>query len=279
MSSDDVGTDSKHDVDKDTENNSPRGPCPLDKALGGLEVSVVADFSSISGVFADGVVPASVPTKEIEEGDCVLWRRRNPSCNPSCGSNETCDFDGKCVPYPLQQDAGVITINGLSDPVSIGPLAPTNSYSKVDVTHPAFEPGDLIEMTTTDGYFGVLNMWGVGVEPLVDQELFWTIESGQPLTVTWKAPAMDTGSQIRLYLNIDQHGNTPLTMICDFPDTGYAEISASLIAALITTGVSGKPSGRLTRRTVDSVDVAEGCVEFRIASTLKANVQVAESGQ
>ena len=211
----------------------------------------------------------------MEQGDCVLWRRRNPTCDPPCESGETCDFDGACVPYPTQKDAGIITINGLSEPVSVEPMAPTNSYAKVNMSHPAFEPGAAIEMISTAGYFGVLNMQGVGVEPLLDPPLDWTMTSGQPLDVTWTAPSSDTGSQIHLSLNIDQHGQSPLTLVCDFPDTGAAVVPLSLVDALINAGVSGNPSGRLTRRTVDSTDVPDGCVEFRITSSVKANVQVA----
>jgi hypothetical protein len=272
-------TNASDDIATDSEQAELRGSCSLDKALGALEISVAEDYSSISGAFADSVAPATVPTLELEEGDCILWRRVNPYCNPSCESGKTCDFDGNCIPSPLQQDAGVITIDGLSDPVSIEPLAPTNSYFTAEISHPAFEPGDPIEMTTTDGYFGILNMRGVGVEPLIDSDLIWTIEVGQPLNVTWQAPAEDTGSRISLYLNIDLHGQSPLTMICDFPDTGHAVVSASLIDKLMNTGISGKPSGRLTRRTVDSLDVAEGCVEFLITSSLKATVQVVNVAQ
>jgi hypothetical protein len=68
-------------------------------------------------------------------------------------------------------------------------------------------------------------------------------------------------------------------MICDFPDSGDAVVSASLIDKLMNTGIFGKPSGRLTRRTVDSLDVAEGCVEFLITSSLKATVQVVNVAQ
>ncbi len=266
-------------TDPDTDNGALRGPCPPDRALGGLEISAAADFSLIDGKFSDGVVPASVLTRELEAGDCALWRGENPTCSPACLSGETCDFNGQCIPYPVQQDAGVITISGLSEPVSLEPLPPGNTYSKVDLTHPAFAPGAPIEMTSTDGYFGVLSLRGTGVAPLVNQDLEWAIAPGQPLAVTWEAPAMDTGSRIQLYMNIDQHGHTPLTLICEFPDTGQAEVPTSLIDALIATGTSGRPSGRLTRRTVDSVDVADGCVEFRITSALSATVRVMEAGQ
>jgi hypothetical protein len=275
--SDDMNT--SDDTATDSEQAELRGPCPVDKALGALEINVSKDFSSANGTFSDSVAPAEVPALEMEEGDCILWRRVNPFCDPSCESGKTCDFNGNCIPSPIQQDAGVITIDGLSDPVSIEPLPPGNNYFTSDITHPAFGPGDPIEMTTTDGYFGVLNMQGVGVEPLVDSKPVWTIEPGQPLNVTWQAPAEDIGSRINLSLNIDLHGQSPLTMICDFPDTGQAVISAALIDKLINTGISGNPSGSLTRRTVDSLDVAGGCVEFLITSRLKADVQVLNVAQ
>ncbi len=252
------------------------GACPAEAYLGGLEVSVATDYSTIGGAIADGVTPASIPLREEEEGDCALWVKQNPNCVPSCEPGSTCDFNGTCIPYPVQQDAGEITFRGLSEPITLEPLSPTNSYSRVDIAHPAFEPGDPIEMSTTDGYFGELKLHGFGVDPLVDPELKWVVESGEPLRITWAAPTTENRSRIYLSLNIDQHGNSPLTLSCEAPDTGEVTISSALVDALIHSGVSGKPSGRITRRTVDSVVVDDGCIEFRVSSSLKADVELSD---
>lgn len=254
------------------------GPCPPGEALGALEINVVSAFSAISGTFADSIVPSAVAVLEMEEEYCSLWRRPNPECIPPCGSGQTCDFDGNCVPYPVQQDAGVISIRGLSEPVSLSPMAPTNSYSKVDISHPAFTAGDAITMTSTDGYFGILRMKGTGVDQLVSSDMVWPITRGKSLNVAWDAPTVETGAKIQLRLNINQHGASPLTLICDFPDTGSAQVSTLLMDTFINTGVSGIPNGRLVRWTVDSMEVEKGCVEFRISSSLNADVQLAIDG-
>jgi hypothetical protein len=272
----DSETASEGDDDTSSEDTELHGACPAEAYLGGLEVSVATDYSTISGAIADGVNPASIPQLEEKDGDCALWIKQNPNCVPSCGSGSTCDFDGTCIPYPVQQDAGEITFTGLSEPVTLEPLSPTNSYSRVDIAHPAFEPGEPIEMFTTDGYFGELKLHGFGVDPLVDAELEWTIVSGEPLRITWTAPTTETRSRIYLSLNIDQHGNSPLTLSCEVPDTGEVTISSALVDALIHSGVSGKPSGRITRRTVDSVMVDDGCIEFRVSSSLKTDVELSD---
>ncbi len=269
-STDDLATDSQ----SDDEGPKLRGPCPPDSAVGALEVAVAESFSSVSGAFSNGVVPSSVPTLEHEAGECTLFRRRNPICDTTCESGQTCDFDGSCVPYPKQQDAGVITLSGLSEPVAVLPMAPTNSYSKVDVAHPAFESGDPIAMTSTNGYFGVMTLHGVGVASLIDSPQHWTVAPGYPLDLAWNAPPLESAAHIHFSLNIDQHGGSPLTLVCDFSDNGTAVIPAELIDRLINNGISGKPNGRLTRQTVDSQAVADGCVEFRVTSSVKADVEM-----
>ena len=215
-------------------------------------------------------------TVEEEAGECTLLRRSNPQCDPACNSGETCDFDGACIPYPEQQDVGTITVTGLAEPVSLEALAPTNSYFDSTVAHPAFSPGDPIHVITTDGYFGVIDLYGVGVEPLVATGLTWTLSAEEPLSITWPAPEEDTGSRMKLLLNIDQHGSSPLTLSCDFPDTGEAQVPAALIDALLDAGASGMPNGRLTRRTVDSMDVEGGCVELLVTSALQVDVTQVE---
>ena len=79
---------------------------------------------------------------------------------------------------------------------------------------------------------------------------------------------------VRVDVNIDQHGNSPVVLQCDFPDTGSAVISAALVDALLTSGVSGYPNGRISRRTVDSAPVGDGCMEFIVASPRGPDVRV-----
>ena len=110
----DVDTDTDADTDTDTgtfEVPDPvgdpatvplAGECPLASRYGNFEVDVYEDYSLVSGSVADGVNPVTVLELLDEEGDCKLLRRNNPFCDPPCGAGDVCDFDGSCIPFPLQ---------------------------------------------------------------------------------------------------------------------------------------------------------------------------------
>jgi hypothetical protein len=92
--------------------------------------------------------------------------------------------------------------------------------------------------------------------------------------VTWDAPAADARTRALLRLSIDQHGTTPVTLVCDFADTGVGEIPQTVIDELVAAGISGFPNGTLTRRTVDRQEVSDGCMEFQVALPVQQDVRV-----
>ena len=49
---------------------------------------------------------------------------------------------------------------------------------------------------------------------------------------------------------------------------------ASVVQQLVEVGVSGFPSGVLTRRTADKADAGEGCTDFAISSRREVAVDV-----
>jgi hypothetical protein len=51
-------------------------------------------------------------------------------------------------------------------------------------------------------------------------------------------------------------------------------VPAAVVDALIAAGVSGFPSGSLTRGTVDCVQFEQGCVDFSVASYTPVEVSV-----
>ena len=114
----------------------------------------------------------------------------------------------------------------------------------------------------------------MGLEPLEASEGVWTIYSSTDLPLTWDAPSDSARSAVHVRLTIDQHGITPVQLQCDFEDTGYAAIPGALLDQLIGFGVSGIPTATLTRRTVDSVEVAGGCVDFSVAWNDRPEVDV-----
>lgn len=253
-----------------------RGACPLATRLGGFKVEAneSVGYTAIDGIVRDGVVPSQVPLEALVEGDCKLLRRRRLVCDPACESDQTCGFDETCIPMPLGQDMGVATFRGLVKLVTIGPIQPGNTYFYSRLMHPGFTAGEVVQLTTTPGFMGALELYGVGVSQVVPTEETWVITEGQPLVIHWTPPPAGARSRLYLEINIDQHGITPLNLVCDLEDTGEGTISQALIDAFVQAGVTGFPSGKVTRRTADTTTTDEGCVEFFVTSVRQTAVEV-----
>lgn len=248
------------------------GACPLADKVGVFEIAHREMYSAITGQVADGVVPVTVLQPEESAGDCQLWRRVNPFCDPACDTGFVCNHSGACVPYPANQSAGTVTITGLVDPVSLEPNSAT-AYQKTDVSHPPFEAGAPILLSAEGDAVAGFELDGVGVTVLSGIDKAWQVHAGEPLALTW-TPGLGH-ARVLTTLNVDQHGNAPVTMYCDFEDTGAGSMPASLIDALIAQGLSGAASGHVFRRTVDSVEIAPGaCVELTVFSHVQTQPQV-----
>ncbi|MCG8420344.1 MAG: hypothetical protein MJE77_20620 [Proteobacteria bacterium] len=252
-----------------------RGPCQLDQRLGAFTVAAHDSFSAIDGKVANGVVPITILETLHTAGQCRLLRRNNPFCDPACESGTTCDFSGRCIPFPQRQNVGVVTITGLKEPVEMRPLEPGNDYVETKLAHPAFDDGALIRLTSTAGSYGKLAMHGIGGGVLAMAGDRWPLERGRDLAVAWSAPTAGARTRAFLELTIDQHGNSPVALHCDFDDTGSGTVSADVIDRLFDAGVSGFPNGSLTRRTVDSMAVDDGCVELVVSRPRSHQVRVA----
>lgn len=296
----DTDTDVDSDVDADTDTDTETGghstpfeipepvgdpatiplagECPLANRYGSFSVDVYEDYSLVSGAVANGVNPVTVLELMAEEGGCQLLRRNNPFCDPPCDAGDVCDFSGSCIPFPTNQDIGTVTVGGLEDRVVMRPIAPGNQYFDTSVPHPVFQPGNLIELRTWDNTFGSsdVTLHGVGVAPIDvgGPKTTWTIFDNQPLTITWNAPGGSLQSRIWVKLNIDQHGTTPVTMYCDLPDTGTADLPASLLHTLINYGVTGFPNATISRRTVDSAAIESGCMQLTVQSPTSPQIRV-----
>jgi hypothetical protein len=264
------------DPEGDAETVELAGTCDLADRYGGFLVGVFVDegYSVVDGSVADGVVPITVFEQVAEEGDCLLLKRNNPYCHPSCEGDETCDFDGNCIPYPVDQDMGTVTIAGLANAVTMEPLSPGYTYFDTSLPHPCFEAGDLIELKTSKGTWAPVTLHGVGVTLLEPEDAVWNVYESTDLTLFWDAPTSEVRSHVWLQLNIDQHGASPINVSCEFDDDGEGVVPATLIDALLSAGVTGFPSGSLTRRTVDSATVGDGCMEFIVSSLRTGEVDV-----
>jgi len=270
---DDTAQDSTH-PDSDTPDASEvtlAGACALDVDYGGFTVS----DDGVQGVVADGVVPISVLEAIATDGDCQLMRRNNPYCHPACDPGFTCDFDGECLPYPVNQDLGIVSIDGLASPVTLEPVFPGNTYYDTSLPAPPFEAGALVTLRMPEGVYGPATLYGVGVETIAPLDDEWVVEAGVDMQVRWEPPTGDVHrGEIALRVNIDQHGTTPGTLWCSFEDDGEGTVPAGILATLVQTGVTGFPSGSLARLTQDHTAAAAGCMDFAVSSSATVRVDV-----
>ena len=213
---------------------------------------------------ADGVVPITVLETIGEGGGCLLLRRNNPFCDPPCQPGTTCDFDGACIPYPNNHNIGTVSVTGLVQPVSIEPVMPTFDYYDTTLMHPAFAPGAAIVLKTTGGDYAGFTLRGAGLAMIEPTSAELVMKKGQPLAIGW-TPGPGTGAgQVRVELLIDQHGNTPVRVVCEGEDTGMLAVPAEIVTELIGFGISGFPSAQYYRQTVDSLELEPGCVDFTV---------------
>lgn len=253
-----------------------RGACPQETRVGGFELALEAEYTAFSGSVADGVVPITVLEPVGEGGGCTLLRRNNPFCDPPCQPGTTCDFDGACIPYPTNHSVGTLTLAGLAQgEVTVKPVMPTFDYFSTMLEHPAFAAGAAIELAASGGDYPAFTLRGEGVAMIEPGADALEMRDGEPLTVAWGAGAGAGAGEVRVELNIDQHGNTPVRLVCEAEDTGSLTIPAALISQLIGFGISGFPSVQYYRQTVDSVELPPGCVEFAVRSHRQTLLSVA----
>ncbi|GDX79677.1 hypothetical protein LBMAG42_14880 [Deltaproteobacteria bacterium] len=252
------------------------GECAMDVDFGGFTVTDNGETTDVAGKVADGVVPIAVLEPIATEGDCQVLRQNNPHCEPTCDPGQTCDFDGLCVPYPINQDLGTVTITGLVDAVTMEPAFPGNTYyNSTALPHPAITADVAVRLGMPAGAYGPAELFGVGFESLVVSDAGWSITEGADLVVGWAAPkSAAPRSEVVLSVSIDQHGVSPSSLRCVFADTGSGTVPAAAITALVGAGVTGFPNGALERRTVDKAVAGAGCFDFALRSPRTVQVDV-----
>ncbi len=255
------------------EDDELNGECALVDRVGLFSVVHEPDYSAVDGEISNGVIPTAVLEETVAEGGCRLLKRENPFCDPPCSAGEVCTQEGTCIAYPERQDTGTITVEGLDVDVVMEPRA-DKRYFETELPQPAFSPGGIIRLTSTGGEVGPLSLSGRGFAPIELDGDMWTIAEGQSTTVNW---VPEPGGEAKFYLsiNIDQHGNSPSTLVCEVEDTGSLVVPAAIIDALLESGTSGFPMGHAYRRTVDSVDAGAGCIEFQVRSHVSVELSVA----
>lgn len=254
------------------------GACEVEQRVGGfvLMIDQPGARSSLDGVVKNGADPAGIPELLSEAGDCRLQRRRHLSCDPICPSGQTCGVDETCVPMPRGQSLETVLVAGLTGGSSrLEPVQPGFKYFDTTLPHPPCAPGDVVRLRTTEGFVGPAELYGLGVEPLVLTTPTWLLERDTALTITWEPGTADARVGITAELSVDQHGATPVRLVCDPPDSGELVVEATVVNAILDAGVSGFPNGRIARRTLDSVRGDFGCVDFVVSSPVTPAVRVA----
>jgi hypothetical protein len=269
---------------------APRGGCDVSTRVGRFSIEKQIDFGVVQGQVSDGVVPSTIPSvaldvtfddaadeaaeEPLNPGRCRLLERRNLACLPACVSGETCGESGSCVPYPRQVSVGDVGITGLTRPTSMTPQIPGNTYFAPGADNPPFAVGSEVVLSAagTEAASG-FQLFGLGSEPLA-QAPSWVLTERADLRLEWAAPTSAVATSVLVELTIDQHGSSPLSLSCEFRDTGSARVPADIVDRLLGAGISGFPNGKLTRRTADHVQFGAGCVELSVGSPLAASVSV-----
>lgn len=280
---DQMVSDNDASNDSDTSGNNGAitldGECPADKKLStGFKASMGTEYSVVEGKVTNGVIPSTVTEVSSSAGDCKLLLKKNPHCDPACDpTTEVCSLDEECVDMPRNQDLGTVTITGMKKKISMEPRGSGKNYFDSDsLPYPLFDEGDEIRLKTTGGEYKEINLEGYGVTRLESDDSLWLINKEKDLTITWHKPQKEL-SEVVLRLKIDQHGTSPLELKCVFEDTGEGVVPASLIDTMLNSGISGYPNGKIIRRTVDSMDISDGCVEFQVTSEKPVDVRVSGS--
>jgi hypothetical protein len=244
--------------------------------VGGFRIQLAAAYTGVTGSVRNGAVPADVPEVVAEEGSCRVLEQRILFCDPACGAGETCGEDGTCIPYPTNQQVGVVAVTGLNGSLNMEPN-PTGSYTNPAMPalpHPGFDEGAAIELTAEGGALEPFTLHGEGVAALSVAEEPLIAAMGQPLTLTWDAGAASDAVRLAVKIEFNRHGGTPSWIECDMDDTGSFEVPASIVDALLGLEISGWPTVTFTRRSVDSVNLSVGCVELQVFSQVVRELEI-----
>lgn len=256
-------------------------PCSDATGVGSFVVRAVEEDGTdrpprihVSGSVRDGVVPMDVWEPLAEAGDCRLMVGPSFFCDPICGSSEACAAGGSCIAYPRSRSVGDVQIAGLAAEVSMSPSA-SNYYEPLAVVpYPGFGEGADIQLDAQGGDYAAFTLFGQGVRALslADGEI--TVAREQPVNLRWAAQDAPGSARIHVELDVAHHGGTLARIECEAADTGALDVPAALVTQLLDRGVAGFPAVLVSRRTVDSIAIAPGCVEFVVSSEVARQVTV-----
>jgi hypothetical protein len=252
--------------------------CDLEARVGAFNVQLAEEFTSVFGSVRSGVVPGDVPEVSNEQAGCRLYTRRDLFCNPSCGSSMTCGADMTCIAFPVKQDLGAVTVDGLAAALSMLPNT-VNDYTNPAMPalpHPGFSEGAEIVLRAAGGAYAPFELRGRGVSAMTISGDPIVVRPGEPLNIAWQPPVNPSSAQrVLLKLELNNHGSTPARLECTVEDTGSFAVPAEILSELIAIEVSGWPTLTIRRTTADSASIEPGCVEFNVMSEQALSIEVA----
>ena len=237
--------------------------------------------TTILGRVSDGATPALTYSKQTAaDGACQLLVPVSPFCATPCGSG-ACVADGVCQAYPMVQNLGDASVDGINCGGATTGVALKNTSgnyqlpSGVSCMYPGLAEGDTVRLTTTGADLPAFNVTTVGIAPLALTNASLPLAAGQALTLTWKAASNPKASRIHVKLDISHHGGSRGAVTCDSDDTGSVTISGDLMTKLLALGVAGYPTVIVTRTSTGTASLTKGHVELRVSSEVETPVQIA----
>ncbi len=269
---DDAGVGPEADAGPGHEPNGKR--CDDDEKLGDFRIAPAKGYANISGQVFSSVLRSVDLTVVGKEAGCTLVQKKNPFCDPPCAGGSVCTVSGSCEEEPRSLDLGTVSIIGLDRAVSMEPNEIGHNYFDTNVLEDEVPVGGSLHLSSTGGDLPALDLYGKGPEPLEVTTPLVKVTRGKDVAFAWKA-GKTPGSIVRITLNVDQHGNSPVSLTCDVPDNGAHAIPKTVVDRLLDSGVSGFPTAFVSRESVDSVREKTGCVEFLVKYQVQTKVEVA----
>lgn len=260
--------------------DSPGTPGPTegpDEIVGTFAIQMKVDKSmtSIVGQVADRPVPSNrVWTEQKKEGDCRLVTPMSPFCEQACGA-DVCVADGTCQPFPTAHSVGAVTLKGVKlqgggSEIALKEIA--SSYQPPAGTspaYPAFGAGDTIEVHAAGADYAGFDLSARGVNPIELKTTDLDLSPDKPFTLEWDPAPSGAASRMQVKIDLSHHGGVKGLIECDAADRGSLTISKAMMAELIGLGVAGFPSVVLTRKSVDTVQLAHGTVQLEVSALVE----------
>jgi hypothetical protein len=225
-------------------------------------------ITTVLGIINDGPVPpTSVFDKKDSVSSCVLFKTRNPFCDPPCGSNAECVEDDSCQPYPNVVDAGLVTVKGMKILKDAGTSFTMDyiagNYQSPTLELPPCAEGDTVTFTVAGkGSVPACTLTIRGIKPLKLLTDTFPCVDGQPLQIQWELPGVSGISRIHVLIDISYHGGSKGKIEGDCEDNGSLTIAASLLDKLKSYGISGFPKIEIYRRSTSVSAAAKIKVVF-----------------